>query len=106
MANTIWKFAYGEATKEWKACHMRYEEYREELGNQIELVMGFQDLRSKLGEWEEDKVWKGRDKRVSRRERDIKLPKSQEENVNGPEIRRWVYGDFDIRKRFAEWQII
>ena len=42
-----------------------------------------ESLRDKLNEWEDDMVWKEREKRISQGVIDIRLPTIHEENGNG-----------------------
>ena len=58
------------------------------MGDKIELGIGFQNLQSKLREWEGDKFRKEREreKRAPRRERDIELPEIREVDGYEPAI--------------------
>ena len=49
--------SYGDDSGECEEAQANYDQLKEELGRQIGLGMGFEGLRSKLGEWEEDKQW-------------------------------------------------
>ena len=49
---------YGEDTEEWEESNAKLGGKKNELSRHIELSWGFGGLREKLGNSEEDKIWK------------------------------------------------
>ena len=48
---------FGEDTEEYMESTLNLDEKKEELSNQIELSCGFEELRTIVNDFEEDKMW-------------------------------------------------
>ena len=72
----------GENTEGWQEEKLNLEEKKEELSNRIELSFGFAELRTILGNFEEDKMRKGNQEAIRQESVECQLHTIQEEIGN------------------------
>jgi hypothetical protein len=70
---------FGEDTEEWKEATQKAHDLRENLRVQFELKNSYEELRTQLEEWEEDKQWKAREESNRRATVERNLPTIPEE---------------------------
>ena len=70
---------FGEDTEEWKEATQKAHDLRENLRVQFELKNSYEELRTQLEEWEEDKQWKAREESNRRANVERNLPTIPEE---------------------------